>query len=83
MGIKFMDPDITTEQILTLDVPTKPLPTDINPAKSQVAQLDEAMKDYCEDLREYKEKLKSIGQLRTRIQETVARTNLHCTFNKA
>jgi hypothetical protein len=42
LGIwEFMDPDITTEQILTFDVPTKPLPTDINPTKTQVAQLDE------------------------------------------
>jgi hypothetical protein len=41
------------------------------------------MKAYREELREYKEKFNSIGQLRIRIPETVARTNLQYTFNKA
>src|SRR4029077_13361346 len=85
-----MDPDKTSEQILSLNVPLEPQPQEINPAKTQIAQLDEAeekrlrmrKKDYREELREYKEKHKGIGLLRTRIQETVARTNLHYTFNK-
>jgi hypothetical protein len=34
-------------------------------------------KDYREDLREYKEKHKAVGVMRTRIQETVSRNNLY------
>jgi hypothetical protein len=60
---EFMDPDITTKQILTLDVPTNLLPANIiiNPAKTRVVQLDEAeekrlrmrTKDYRKGLRGY------------------------------
>jgi hypothetical protein len=40
------------------------------------------MKDYREELREYKEKYTDIGLIRTRIQGSVARTNLHYAFHK-
>jgi hypothetical protein len=88
---EYMDPDTHKDRILTLNIPTEPKPVDINPHKTTLAELDETeekrfrmlKKDYREDLREYKEKHKAIGLMRTRTQETVSRNNLHYTFDKA
>src|ERR1700722_9079753 len=71
---EYMDPDTHKDRILTLNTPTEPKPVDINPDKTAIAELDETeekrfrmlKKDYREDLREYKEKHKAIGLMRTR-----------------
>ncbi|OXV09936.1 hypothetical protein Egran_02301 [Elaphomyces granulatus] len=86
----YMDPDTDTDHISTLHTPIEPQPVDINSQKFTITQLNETeqkqlrllKKDYRDDLREYKERQKAIGQMRTRIQETVSRTNLHYTFDK-
>lgn len=84
----YMDPDTDTDHISTLHTPIEPQPVDINSQKFTITQLSETeqkqlrllKKDYRDDLREYKERQKAIGQIRTPIQETISRTNLRYTL---
>jgi hypothetical protein len=85
---KFVDPSVSKDELPVLMEPTLPLPEDINPDKTTIAELTEPERMELKDRRRthkrqqdlYDKQEAALTALRTTIQETISRAYLRYTF---
>jgi hypothetical protein len=85
---KFVDPSASKDELPVLMEPTLPLPEDIDPDKTTLAELTESERAELKDRRQtykrqqelYDKQEAALAALRTTIQETISRVYLRYTF---
>ena len=85
-----INPNKTTTQLRRLERPERPRPSDIKEGATGITKLSEDEKDeykflkkeYERELTKYETYRTGLGKIRTKIQESVSRSNLQYTFRK-
>ena len=87
---ELINPNKTTTQLRRLERPERPRPSDIKEGATGITKLSEDEKDeykflkkeYERELTKYETYRTGLGKIRTKIQESVSRSNLQYTFRK-